>query len=343
MDGRIRTLDGWRGVAILLVLLDHVQSSIHGSYYRSWTQTGQHGVTLFFVLSGFLITSKLTEGPIDLREFYRRRVFRLMPVAWTYLAFLLLFDRLTGLHFTSLMEVRACVLFYRNFIGQQLMPTADHYWSLSVEEQFYLLWPVVLLVAGNRRARWIALTASLTCAFYRWRYWSHYDHVYLNFETQVRADALLVGCLIPLVMDLPRLRAAIVLWSQRCALPAAVLVLFCMQRYHNLVPLYEDIGVAILLAASALHQNRAWTRWLASPVLVWLGTISYSLYVWQQFFMPMHSALVLCTLMPLFALGSYYCIERPCTRFGRRSIGKVVGVEDANLVAAGLECVDGSG
>src|ERR1700678_2855001 len=83
---RITVLDGWRGVAILLVLFDHIQFSIHGTYPQPWMQTGQHGVTIFFVLSGFLITSKLIEKPIDLRHFYIRRFFRLMPAAWTYLA-----------------------------------------------------------------------------------------------------------------------------------------------------------------------------------------------------------------------------------------------------------------
>jgi len=70
--GRVSVLDGWRGVAILCVLVSHTL----------YAPPGQHGVTIFFVLSGFLITSKLLEGPIDLKKFFIRRFFRLMPLAW---------------------------------------------------------------------------------------------------------------------------------------------------------------------------------------------------------------------------------------------------------------------
>ncbi len=80
---RIKVLDGWRGIAILLVLFDHVQDSLLGHYIRPWTRTGVHGVTIFFVLSGYLITSKLLQEQIDrgisLKAFYIRRFFRLMP------------------------------------------------------------------------------------------------------------------------------------------------------------------------------------------------------------------------------------------------------------------------
>jgi len=88
---RIPTLDGWRGIAVLLVLADHVRFALHAEASPG-VATGQHGVTIFFVLSGFLITSKLMEeknatGSIDLRSFYVRRFFRLMPAAWAFLLF----------------------------------------------------------------------------------------------------------------------------------------------------------------------------------------------------------------------------------------------------------------
>ena len=85
---RIPTLDGWRGIAILLVLVTHLQISLLGHLYGSyhWMDLGQHGVNLFFVLSGYLITSRLLgENKINLKAFYLRRFFRLMPCAWTYL------------------------------------------------------------------------------------------------------------------------------------------------------------------------------------------------------------------------------------------------------------------
>jgi peptidoglycan/LPS O-acetylase OafA/YrhL len=205
---RIPTLDGWRGIAILLVLFDHIQHSLLNRYAEPWTQTGQHGVTIFFVLSGFLITSRLLEGPSDLKRFYLRRFWRLMPVAWTYIASLLLLDRLTGVHFVSLSGVSACLFFYRNFGGNSGSAITGHFWSLSLEEQFYLVWPCVLLLAGVRRCRWVAAMGAIACAVYRWLTWAHYDQNVVNGQSQVRADALLAGCLLALLLAEPRFRSA---------------------------------------------------------------------------------------------------------------------------------------
>ena len=84
-SSRIPTLDGWRDIAILLVLFNHVMNACVNNVSSPWLATGHHGVTLFSVLSGFLITANLIAGPIDLKLFYIRRFFRLMPVAWAYL------------------------------------------------------------------------------------------------------------------------------------------------------------------------------------------------------------------------------------------------------------------
>ena len=155
---RIPTLDGWRGIAILLVLFDHTMNVFRGYGASPWVQTGQHGVTLFFVLSGFLITSSLLNGPIDLRSFYIRRIFRLMPVAWAYLGLLLLLN--LRVHVVSKSAVLASLFFYRNFEAATFGSATWHFWSLSLEEQFYLVWPIVLLLAGARRSRWIAVARN---------------------------------------------------------------------------------------------------------------------------------------------------------------------------------------
>jgi|SRR5579859_3350564 len=321
IPARIPALDGWRGIAIALVLVDHIEHAILHRYAMPWVQTGQHGVTIFFVLSGFLITTKLLEGPIDLRGFYMRRAFRLMPVAWTFLAVMLIFDQLMHTHFTSLSEVLACLLFYRNFVGE-LGRAAGHFWSLSLEEQFYLVWPVLLLLAGVRKARWIAITLSLACAVYRFFSWGYYDRNLWNGQTQVRCDALLVGCLLALVIAEPRFVAIAARWSRRLAIPAGAVLMSCLVRFHWLVPLYECFAIAVLLAASILHPQGGLTRFLSFKPLAWLGTVSYSVYVWQSLFMlPWPSAAqpwLFCLVLPLFAVASFYWIEQPFARLGRR-------------------------
>lgn len=313
---RIPTLDGWRGIAIALVLFDHIQYSQLLHYAEPWTQTGQHGVTIFFVLSGFLITSKLIEGPISLKRFYLRRFFRLMPAAWVYLAAILLIDRVSGSHLTSLAGVWSCLFFYRNFTGMIGGGITGHFWSLSLEEQFYLVWPCILLLAGIRRSRWIAVAGAVGCAAYRWLYWAYYDRNLLDNQSQVRADALLVGCLMGLLFADPRILSTITRGSKFCALPAFAVLLFCIAHCHWLAPLYESIAVACLIAATALHPSSVFALPLSFTPLAWLGTISYSLYIWQEIFMLHHHPFVICIGLPIFALGSYYFIERPATRFG---------------------------
>src|ERR1700676_2157539 len=211
---RIPALDGWRGVAILLVLFDHAQAALIGSYYQPWMQTGQHGVTIFFVLSGYLITSKLLQGPIDLKSFYVRRFFRLMPVAWAYLAALWISGEITGLHWISGREIASCVFFYRNFFGPTYKIYAAHFWSLSIEEQFYLAWPCLLLFAGIRRSRWFAIGGALAVAAYRLIYWADYNGQWMSFRTEVRADALLVGCLLALLLADARMRSVAQRWTR---------------------------------------------------------------------------------------------------------------------------------
>ena len=322
-SNRIPTLDGWRGIAIALVLFDHIRFAMLQPYLKSWPGTGIHGVTIFFVLSGFLITSKLIERPIDLKRFYVRRFFRLMPTAWTYLAFILLFNHLVHRHFTSISEVQACVLFYRNFTGNAGGGLAVHFWSLSVEEQFYIVWPALLLLAGMRRCRWIAIAGMIGCASYRWLFWAYYDQDLIRNQTQLHADALLVGCLMALLLAEPSLRSAAERWSRVWALPALALLIFRVTCSTGLAPLYECIAIACLLTTSTFHPNWIFIRPLSFAPLAWLDTVSYSVYVWQEFFVylpwDVHLRLILLTIgLPMITLFSYYCIERPSMRLGHQ-------------------------
>ncbi|MFP5206184.1 MAG: acyltransferase family protein [Acidobacteriota bacterium] len=313
---RIPTLDGWRGIAILMVLADHIAFAAFGHYPYAWMRIGLHGVTLFFVLSGFLITSKLIAEPINLKKFYVRRFFRLMPAAWTFLAVLVILS-LGGIHCTNWREVCGCLFFYRNFQG--LIGVAGHFWSLSIEEQFYLVWPSLLLFFGLRRCRTIAALGAITVATYRFAFWSHYRHGLLNTRTEVRADALLIGCL--LALYLPEHRDLIERWSRYLVVPASALVLFAIGRFHVLQPLWEVVSLAVLLAFTSLRPETPVSRRLAWKPLVWIGGISYTIYVWQEPFTLFHGLAALFGfgfLLPPFVLASYYWIERPLRRWGRQ-------------------------
>jgi peptidoglycan/LPS O-acetylase OafA/YrhL len=166
---RLPSLDGWRAVAILLVLLSHWWATGGADNIPRWirpiTGQGDLGVRIFLVLSGLLITHLLLEendsyGSIDLRSFYIRRVLRIFPV---YFAFLLLLATLSafGLYYDDVATWIGALTFTRNVIGKGNSATG-HLWSLAVEEQFYFVWPSTMMAAklGNRPR--IAMTALIT-------------------------------------------------------------------------------------------------------------------------------------------------------------------------------------
>ena len=193
---RITALDGWRGIAILLVLFDHFQIELLG---KRQFATGMIGVLLFFVLSGYLITGKLAPG-VSLKRFYLRRFFRLMPAAWIYLFCIAVFGVL------DLRFAFGCLLFFRNMqpLGVPYEWYTLHFWSLSIEEQFYLVWPALLLMSG-RFAKLIALTTGLASLA-----WCMLFHAPI-FSTVSNAPALVLGCLLALVGWKIPARVAVVL------------------------------------------------------------------------------------------------------------------------------------
>jgi peptidoglycan/LPS O-acetylase OafA/YrhL len=318
---RIPTLDGWRGIAIALVLFDHVQGPLHGAYFMPWTQTGRHGVTIFFVLSGFLITTGLIAEPISLKRFYVRRFFRLMPSAWIYLAAVALLNSLSKTPLTSWIEIKSCVLFYRNYYPDGGL--GWHFWSLSIEEQFYLCWPLLLLLAGRSRLRWITAIGAASIAAFRILNWRTYQGVSFWDRTEVRADALLIGCLLALLLSEERTRDRVVRWSRLAAAPAAIGFFVDFSIFPSLQPLSESVCIAILLTVTMFNPDARLSRLLSWKPLAQLGLISYSLYVWQELFMWFHQmpqifAVSVGILLPLFAITSYYLLERPLTNLGRR-------------------------
>jgi peptidoglycan/LPS O-acetylase OafA/YrhL len=292
-----------------MVLFDHLQDSLAHRYLWSWSQTGYRGVNVFFVLSGFLITSKLLESA-DLKKFYVRRFFRLMPVAWTFLGIALL-GRLS-----SVKEVLACVFFIRNFFGR--MGIAGHFWSLSIEEQFYLLWPALLLFAGRKRGLWVAGGLALIFGVLHWAMWAH-QPARLWWPTWNYADAPLTGCFFALLLADESRRHRLTPLARYCVGPALLGYLCCLFIFpHEKTLLHENILVGICMASTYLVPASAISRIISFSPLAWLGRISYSVYVWQELFMPLGSVVVFLTAMPAVVLISHYGIEKPFNRFGHR-------------------------
>jgi peptidoglycan/LPS O-acetylase OafA/YrhL len=322
VGNRIPTLDGWRGVAILLVLVAHFGPALHHS---EALDVGQHGVTIFFVLSGFLITSRLIEerattGSISLKSFYARRFLRLMPCAWAYLLFVSLINAEAHGKLFTWNELCGSLFFYRNYLdpaGHHLMTA--HFWSLSIEEQFYLFWPSIL-VLGARPARWLAPALAVVIATYRFIHWQHLDQIPIqaSLGTGVRADALFIGC--AAALWLPVLKPYLRPWLSD---PLFLGLGVCLVRYHKLIPLHESLLIALLIVTTSGYPASLLGHVMENRLLAFIGTLSYSIYVWQQLFMiyPTYSVegkVLKVALAFLVAVASYFFIERPVIRLGRR-------------------------
>lgn len=315
-DHRIPTLDGWRGIAILLVLIDHAGKASR----LNLIPTGVHGVTLFFVLSGFLITSRLMSeqtrtGSVSLKNFYRRRFFRLMPCAWLYLLIVFLISRNSHVQTDLPQGILPSLLFFRNFAHIDGIVLTGHFWSLSIEEQFYLIWPAAFILFGARRAAWLAVGASLFLATYRFTNWNHISLVD-SVATQYHADALLIGCASALV--LPQLRHHLRAWM---ALPLCASAVYFIAEFHMLVPMREPLVITGLLAVTTSTRSRMFAPLNWRP-LTFLGLISYSLYVWQEPFMflryqTLSSRFIGVAALFAVALTSYYFVERPMISLGK--------------------------
>jgi len=316
---RIPTLDGWRGLAVILVTFHHAAESLFTrDDILQYTRWGASGVDLFFALSGILITRLLLDeqqrfGGIDLKAFYIRRLFRVTLPCYCYL--LLIWCRSL---FESRTELLSSIFFFRNYLpaGSGTRYTI-HLWSLAVEEHFYLLWPLLLVVGTVQYGQRIAAWGAVLCA--AWRV-AALNSIHFGpaspptlFRTDFRLDCLLWGCAFAFVLDKPAN------WKR---VAAPVLVYLMVVGPMSLKP----VLLPALLVFTALNPGRIVAGILDSRPLVWFGKISYSLYLWQMlFFVPPAAHLVWFQQFPInvaAAIGMaalcYRIIDLPLLRLGHK-------------------------
>jgi peptidoglycan/LPS O-acetylase OafA/YrhL len=349
--GHHPALDGVRGVAILLVLGQHAMT-------RPFID-GYVGVTVFFCLSGFLITTlllrELHAGTIDIRAFYRRRVARLCPALATVVAVtivVLLLERhdlRAGLaHRQTLTVVQilapaGAVATYSTSLfdwGGHFFATYDWFnytWSLSVEEQFYLLWPFALLLGYRRRPRLFAvltvwlLAISLAINLYLGlsRAVKYDQHEY--FGTDTNALPILAGSLLAMVVLNGWLSRTVRSLAPCALLGVALLpvVAYRNDTYRPSLVIVAGTALTLVLLAGVVTRPRSPVGWaLATPPMRWLGERSYSIYLWNVLariailsFLG-HTLLgdfVWIVMFVVLAEASFRFVERPLrTRLARR-------------------------
>jgi peptidoglycan/LPS O-acetylase OafA/YrhL len=334
-------LDGVRGIAIAIVVAFHA---------FGWPAAGTLGVDLFFVLSGFLITTLLLEeharsSRINIRAFYLRRARRLLPALFVMLApFLLLAIGATMLRGSLpsklLLGLGAALTYTSNLVvaaDPSAVPAAlIHLWSLAAEEQFYIVWPLLLLMLIRRggvrlvgRALAILLAAAVVYRLQLLFRGASIGRVYYGPDTH--ADSLLVGCIfglcfvrgrLPRFIFSERARKASIALSLFAVLAAAVLLGRVPSRLAyetQLVPTVFAAAAGVFIVCAALGGSPV-ARSLSARPLVFLGRISYSVYLWhlpllvafagvdREFGLRTVAAVVATVLV---ATGSRYLIELP--------------------------------
>jgi len=309
-------LDGVRGLAVLLVLLYHFiespVSTLSGKIaFRSatlfWT-----GVDLFFVLSGFLITGILLDArgrPHYFRKFYVRRSFRIFPLYYAFLLFVFLFSYIPvhapealANYVHDLADLRshlAWLFLYATNIftalrGFSPIAAIGHFWSLAVEEQFYLAWPAVVLFLPRAALMRLCMAIMFLAPLTRWGLWHfHAEPVAAYTFTLCRMDSLALGALIALsVRDSVSFRRIQHLLRSAC-FPALVTIVGLTAYYRSFA--FNCKWVAIVgftastlfcgyLIVTAITAEQSWlARWLELPLMRSLGKYSHAIYVLHPF------------------------------------------------------------
>jgi len=329
---RIASIDGLRAVSVTFVILGHLVGTHgfpRGLYPLGWF--AEFGVRIFFVISGFLITTLLLKElelthQISLKRFYFRRIFRIFPASYAYIAAIaaLGLAHIVYLKSADLLHAATYTVNYHSVRGWYL----GHLWSLSVEEQFYLLWPLALKISGRRRGMAVALAVCVACPFIRMAEFALLPAARMGvgerFETL--ADIIATGCLLAGARDwLSTQKWYMRLLSSRLffLVPIFTLSLNLPMRLryeYSVAETLKNIGIALCIDWCVRFRSHPVGRFLSWSPVAFLGVLSYSLYLWQQPFVNRYGSSILthfplnCLLALAAALASYYFVEKPFLR-----------------------------
>ena len=337
---KIPSLDGLRAIAAWTVVFYHLGIG--------W-MPGSQAVLLFFVLSGFLITWLLLDeeerhGGISLRGFYLRRSLRIFPPFYAY--WLVSVAAMAIMHQPMQWPVMWASFFYvsnwYHALHGVVGSAVSHCWSLGLEEQYYLLWPLAFFWMGRHKQQrhvWVGLVIVAV--------WIHRivalqrgvsaDYIYHALDT--RADHVLVGTWLALALRAGKLRPLMNLLGRHGWLLLVNLAVLGWQLAHDFTPLLggmlgigfliEPVLFALLIVQLVAHHTHPAVRWLDHRVFTHLGLLSYSTYLWHQLpvagirkLWPDWSAPVKIAVAIVAVLAaahvSYYLVERPFLRWKDR-------------------------
>ncbi|MCQ3810459.1 MAG: acyltransferase [Acidimicrobiia bacterium] len=305
---RIPALDGLRAVAIAAVVGYHIDSAV--------LPAGHYGVTLFFVLSGYVVTASLCAemdrtGRVDLGSFYRKRVLRLLPALLAVCLAMVAVG-------TDWFRMFAVLGFYANYarIEGLDLERLTHTWFIAVIAHFYVLWPLAFAALGARhRTR---IVGGLVLAAIAWRAIAIgvMSPGWVYNATDTNAAALLVGCYLAVARPAS--------WRfAMCSVPA-LLALMLVPAFGNTDTTVLWGGFAALaLSAFTVQYALAGPVWLENRVLLRVAELSFGLYLWHYVFIRSDIALWLALILTVAATAaSWYLLEQPVLRWAARRQGQ---------------------
>lgn len=375
---RIPSLDGLRALSIFLVMALHTMQRMPYRLPDIWFAifNGDTGVFIFFVISGYLITSLLLHeqqktGSISMRSFYFRRAMRILPPIYFYVAVLLLLAWAGRLVVTKI-DIFSALFFFRNYAVGTSMWSLEHFWTLSVEEQFYLIWPFIVYfclrrrsgIAGRSIASKVAIAVILISPVIRVvSVLLPVPYLHHGGMFHMRADSLMFGCVVALLQGTPVFERAYVFATKIWWIPPVVIFLSnCLgvrfQNYWNF-PLgftVNGLAIAFFLLWCVRNPSSAIGRVLNARPVVHIGVLSYSIYIWQTLFLHRgneavfgHSLKIISSFpgnwlaVLLVAEFSYYVVEQPSLRIRTRLMRyfpSISTVRNSSITNAPQKAVD---
>jgi peptidoglycan/LPS O-acetylase OafA/YrhL len=336
----IPSLDGLRAISIILVIISHITKYFPTIDFFGF-DLGGFGVSIFFVISGFLITTlllkeKVKHGEISLKNFYIRRVIRILPVAYLFLLCVVILNYAFSMNLPAITFVKP-MLFVENYGDHTKFTPTGHFWSLSVEEHFYLIFPFILSKSLKNYLITtfvlILITPISILLFFHYK-----SHIFLiNWIIEVfkvelghGIVAIMVGSLLAIFLfKFPRIKLPEFKYPDVWLL-AILLLSFLFHNYQ-----LPFIGVIIspiftsLLVLSVIYYRKCLIfNFLNLKPIIYIGTLSYSLYIWQQIFVydqPWghsfrygHSLILNIVLLVITAMISYHLYEKPILKLKER-------------------------
>lgn len=340
---RIPSLDGIRAVSITIVVLSHIWYSF--GYPDKFYLTGNLGVRIFFVISGFLITSILINelkenSTINLKRFYLRRTFRIFPAYYFYILVILAFSSVFNLFSSTSFLIS--LTYTTNYFFTQVPRELEHFWSLAIEEQFYLIFPGILVVYGLKDFKKILLILLVLSPCLRYLTTLYptpipelqFLRIGWNFHTNI--DVLATGCLLAIWRDSLHLNPIYQKFLRsRIFLLILIFIIILLGFYSEKnLALFYIFGLTLMNFSIALsidylisNPQKITGKLLNLRPIRFVGVLSYSIYLWQQPFMfysesrfwthfPLNFILLI-----LCSLFSYYFIEKTFLNY-RQNIEK---------------------